>query len=262
MLWIHHRLQPVTIVAVNTISRCFGATHVHAARHACLARNYTVASSHFHGRFSRLFRATIVCDTLTFTSTRDTLTSQTVVPVIKVEGASNMLNSILGATYSIGYLDTGHGQLWSAPEVAIANQRGQVLTASEADIGSAATDVAGVGIPSAVTESWANVSLGNANVDDAWPLVQFSYLYLDVDLSSLGQSGALIRAFAEYVAPPPFVNSDSVLFCFIVFYSFLLASLVVYAAPPPFVDSDVIERMLPIRATCAVRFLHGAFVLL
>jgi hypothetical protein len=45
----------------------------------------------------------------------------------------------------------------------------------------------------------------------------------------------------KYAAPPPFVNSDAVLLCSILFHYVILASLTVYVAPPPFVNSDAVQ---------------------
>lgn len=76
--------------------------------------------------------------------------------------------------YSIGYLDSGHGHSANLNEVALTNRRGQTLTAKTADIGAAASNFTGVGIPPLNTDSWAQVNLVNADGDMAWPIVTFS----------------------------------------------------------------------------------------
>jgi hypothetical protein len=35
--------------------------------------------------------------------------------------------------------------------------------------------------------------------DTTWPITTFSYLYIRKDLTSLGRSGAAVKAFAEFV---------------------------------------------------------------
>jgi hypothetical protein len=51
----------------------------------------------------------------------------------------------------------------------------------------------------------------------------------------------ILASLTVYVAPPPFVNSDAVLLCSILFHYVILASLTVYVAPPPFVNSDAVQ---------------------
>jgi hypothetical protein len=47
----------------------------------------------------------------------------------------------------------------------------------------------------------------------------------------------------QCVSPPPFVNSDSVPLCSILFHSVILTSLTVYVSPPPFETNDVIVNI-------------------
>lgn len=99
--------------------------------------------------------------------------------------------------FSIGYIDSGHGEKLGLNEVALRNKAGTYLKASTADVGSAAD--ADVGIPATFTDSWANVNLLDADGERAWPIVTFSYIYINTDLTTDGTSGALAKAMLEFV---------------------------------------------------------------
>ena len=110
--------------------------------------------------------------------------------------------------YSIGYIDSGHGARLGLSEVALKNKDGYYLKATTADVGAAANDYDIVGIPESFNRSWANVNLLNAPGVNTWPIVTFSYIYINTNLTSEGQSGALAKAFVEFLLSDECQNSE------------------------------------------------------
>lgn len=110
--------------------------------------------------------------------------------------------------FSIGYIDSGHGEKLGLSEVALKNKAGVYLKATDADVGAAAND-AGVGIPSSFSESWADVNLLDADGASAWPIVTFSYIYINTNLADAGVSGALAKAMLEFLLSDECQNSES-----------------------------------------------------
>ena len=114
------------------------------------------------------------------------------------EGSDGIAGFLNTNPYSIGYVDSGHGHKIGLNEVALLNRYGQILKADQADLGAAAVDPS-AGVPFAMTDSWSSVNLIDTQAENAWPIVTFSYVYVDSDLSSFGQSGALLKALLEFL---------------------------------------------------------------
>merc|ERR1712100_163955 len=118
---------------------------------------------------------------------------------VGAEGSGGVSDTISSTEYSIGYIESGHGQALSLAEVALQNKDGNYLTAAEAEIGSAVTQIMS-SIPNADGD-WDNdnlslLDLGGANT---WPITAFSFMFIRKDLTSLGRSGPAVKAFAEMV---------------------------------------------------------------
>lgn len=110
----------------------------------------------------------------------------------EVEGSGGMSTYLQTHPYAIGYIDSGHGHALGLSEVAIPNKSGKYVVSKDADI------VSKVALPS-VREDWSNVNLMNQDGDNTWPIVTFSYIYLRQDLTHLGETGALVKAFVQFV---------------------------------------------------------------
>ena len=118
---------------------------------------------------------------------------------VGAEGSGGVSDTISSTEYSIGYIESGHGQALGLAEVALQNKDGNYLTAAEAEIGSAVTQIMS-SIPNADGD-WDNdnlslLDLGGANT---WPITAFSFMFIRKDLTSLGRSGPAVKAFAEMV---------------------------------------------------------------
>ena len=113
------------------------------------------------------------------------------------DGISNFLNDNPG---SIGYVDVGHGHKKNLKEIELKNAHGVYLDSKTADLGAAMEEALKEGLlPPSLDESVHNVKLLNLRGARTWPIVGVSYLYLQKDLTALGQSGALLKAFVEHM---------------------------------------------------------------
>ena len=114
------------------------------------------------------------------------------------EGSGGVSDYLAANPYSIAYVDSGHGHKLGLSEIELKNAAGKYLSSKEADIGSVTSQIT---LPAA-DASWGAVSLMNKAGDSTWPITTFSYLYIRKDLTSLGRSGAAVKAFAEFVLSP------------------------------------------------------------
>eukprot|EP00512_Aurantiochytrium_limacinum_P005225 CAMPEP_0171499984 /NCGR_PEP_ID=MMETSP0958-20121227/8729_1 /TAXON_ID=87120 /ORGANISM="Aurantiochytrium limacinum, Strain ATCCMYA-1381" /LENGTH=878 /DNA_ID=CAMNT_0012034595 /DNA_START=45 /DNA_END=2681 /DNA_ORIENTATION=- len=99
--------------------------------------------------------------------------------------------------YSIGYLSVSHGYPDELSEITLVNKNGDLVQSSTAGIQKAASAYSAW--PSNITSDYSDVSLINTDGSDAFPIVLVSYLYVRQDLTSLGSSAALLKAFLQYV---------------------------------------------------------------
>jgi phosphate ABC transporter phosphate-binding protein len=111
-----------------------------------------------------------------------------------VHGSSGMVQALKDTSYSIGYADSFHGHEQGLKEAALKNKNGFFLTSSSADVSDAASLM---DLPKP-DESWAQVSLVNRPGINTWPITAVTYILVRKDLTELGETGALIRAFLEY----------------------------------------------------------------
>jgi ABC-type phosphate transport system substrate-binding protein len=118
---------------------------------------------------------------------------------VAAEGSGGVSDAISATEYSIGYIESGHGQALGLAEVALQNKDGNYLTAADADIGSAVMQIMS-SIPNADGD-WDNdnLSLLDLGGEKTWPITAFSFMFIRKDLTSLGRSGPAVKAFAEMV---------------------------------------------------------------
>ena len=118
---------------------------------------------------------------------------------VGAEGSGGVSDAISATEYSIGYIESGHGQALGLAEVALQNKDGNYLTAADADIGSAVMQIMS-SIPNADGD-WDNdnLSLLDLGGEKTWPITAFSFMFIRKDLTSLGRSGPAVKAFAEMV---------------------------------------------------------------
>jgi len=118
-------------------------------------------------------------------------------------GSGQMSSKLSSMAYSIGYIDSGHGHTDGLKEIAVKNQAGTYQTSLEAGaagIGAAAAAAIAAGVmPSSPLGDFSKVSLHNMGGATTWPIVAVSYVYLRKDLTSLGDSACLLKAFLEFV---------------------------------------------------------------
>ncbi|CAL6396686.1 unnamed protein product [Bathycoccus prasinos] len=121
---------------------------------------------------------------------------------VGAEGSGGVSDAISATEYSIGYIESGHGQALGLAEVALQNKDGNYLTAADADIGSAVMQIMS-SIPNADGD-WDNdnLSLLDLGGEKTWPITAFSFMFIRKDLTSLGRSGPAVKAFAEMVLSP------------------------------------------------------------
>lgn len=124
-----------------------------------------------------------------------------------VQGSGEMSAMISSTPYSIGYVDSGHGNEDGLHEISLENADGRFQTSSEAisagGVQSAAEEALDLGVlPSDPAADFSEVSLFNMRGDYTWPIVAVSYLYVRADQKGAGAKGPLLRAFVEYVLSP------------------------------------------------------------
>ena len=119
---------------------------------------------------------------------------------VEVEGSSKMTSFLKNTEYSIGYLDSGHGIAEGLSEVQLEVTQTDGTTkkfqaSSKADVAKAAV---GITPPAGnAAGAWTTFSLQNTN--GAWPITMVSYFYVRRDLTGLGSSGSLLKAFIEHI---------------------------------------------------------------
>eukprot|EP00937_MAST-01D_sp_MAST-1D-sp2_P002114 g2114.t1 len=126
-------------------------------------------------------------------------------------GSGNVAAGLEGNKYSIGYLDTGHGQSIEdkgVHEVALFNKdnaakpAGQRTAYTSKELGSAGIQAAAAGavLPAShEAAAWEAVSLVNQPGETAWPMVTFSYLIVDENLVTMHSKGALIKSYIAFL---------------------------------------------------------------
>jgi len=113
-----------------------------------------------------------------------------------VSGSGDMQETIAGRDYSIGYLSVGHGYPRNVKASRIRLENGDLLEPTAAGI----QEAADIEWPEDPFDSFAHVSI--ANQEKGWPMSLVTYLYVRKDLTGLGRSAALLKAFITYILDP------------------------------------------------------------
>jgi ABC-type phosphate transport system substrate-binding protein len=116
---------------------------------------------------------------------------------VKAQGSGGVASSLAANEFSISYLDAGHGIAEGFAEVKLQNKDGVILNSQEADLTMASQK--STSVPTDMSADWSAASLLDAPGAETWPMMTFSYLYVKQDMSSMGQSGALVRALVEFL---------------------------------------------------------------
>ena len=122
----------------------------------------------------------------------------------EAQGSGGMSSAILAEEYTIGYIDSGHGHDNNLPEISLQNRNGTFQNSIEAaardGVAAAAAEALKEGVmPSDPTADFSAVSLHNMPGEFTWPIVAISYIYLRGDQTESGETGALLKAFVQYV---------------------------------------------------------------
>ena len=112
-----------------------------------------------------------------------------------MQGSSKVSGEIQQTPFSVGYIDSGHGHDDGLSEIRLQNKDGVYLNSKEADIGAAAEYAT---LPAA-HEAWSDVSLVDQAGPLTWPMTTFSYMLVRPDATSLGMSGALLKAYVQFM---------------------------------------------------------------
>ncbi|QDZ23841.1 periplasmic phosphate-binding protein [Chloropicon primus] len=119
---------------------------------------------------------------------------------VSAQGSGGVASYLSSNEYAISYVDSGFGHSANLKEIQLQNKAGVFLNSLEANISSIAAEALKENIlPSTPDADWSAVNLYNLDGADTWPITSFSYFYIDRDVTSLGESGALLKAFLEFV---------------------------------------------------------------
>ncbi|KAJ9515713.1 hypothetical protein QJQ45_002650 [Haematococcus lacustris] len=106
--------------------------------------------------------------------------------------------------WSVGYLEVGNGA--SAPgvtEVSLQNAAGNYLMSSQSDVSAAASQLfqAG-GWPTDPTADFSAVTVVNQPGATTWPIASLPFMFVRLDMTTAGDSGALLVALVNYLLRP------------------------------------------------------------
>jgi len=121
-----------------------------------------------------------------------------------VQGSQGMADAIDTTPNAIGYMDAGHGHEKGFAEIALKNRDGVYLTSKNANIGAAALAVlAANAFPVNATLDFSAVNLYDQAGPTTWPIVLFSYFYLDRNLTSMDAlSASVLDYFVKFILSP------------------------------------------------------------
>jgi ABC-type phosphate transport system substrate-binding protein len=120
------------------------------------------------------------------------------------QGSGGMTDCIRNVAGTIGYLDAGHGHEEKLSEIELLNAAGTFLTSKQASAAGGIAEAANDAlinnvIPTDPTADFSAVNLLNRGGQNTWPIVAMTYVYVRQDLTALGESGALTKAFLQYL---------------------------------------------------------------
>lgn len=123
---------------------------------------------------------------------------------LEAEGSGGMSAGISGSLYTIGYIDSGHGHDDGLFEIELENADGTRQSSLEAQENggiqeAAAQALARDVVPSDPLADFSAVSLHNMPGTYTWPIVAISYIFVRKDQTGKGETGALLKAFVDFV---------------------------------------------------------------
>eukprot|EP00468_Gymnochlora_sp_CCMP2014_P007925 CAMPEP_0167750982 /NCGR_PEP_ID=MMETSP0110_2-20121227/6301_1 /TAXON_ID=629695 /ORGANISM="Gymnochlora sp., Strain CCMP2014" /LENGTH=871 /DNA_ID=CAMNT_0007636379 /DNA_START=152 /DNA_END=2767 /DNA_ORIENTATION=+ len=119
---------------------------------------------------------------------------------VGAQGSGGVSDYIQANPYSISYIDSGHGHNLNLGEVSLQNADGNFLDSKSANISRAGAEALKLNIlPTDAGSDWSAVNLYNLPGADTWPIVLFSYFYVERDIKRLGQTGEILKALIKYL---------------------------------------------------------------
>ncbi|KXZ55130.1 hypothetical protein GPECTOR_3g281 [Gonium pectorale] len=145
----------------------------------------------------------------------------------------NMSTSVANTPWSIGYMDTANGLELNLMEIAIRNKDGNYVTSQTGDISGAASALfKSDAWPKTPTRSFSSVSVLNQPGANTFPIVAMPFMLVRTDLTSRGDSGALLLAFLTFMLDNVAQNT--------------IAPALGFAALPAEVRQYTLDRAMPL----------------
>jgi phosphate transport system substrate-binding protein len=114
-------------------------------------------------------------------------------------GNTGVASSVNSTSYSIGYVELAYTIENNMTVAAVQNPTGNFVLPTLASTTAAAQAGASSGLP-AGDASWTNVNLLNTNSADAYPIVSFTYIIVNKDLSTIpGMTEAKATALVQFL---------------------------------------------------------------
>ncbi|KAG2424519.1 hypothetical protein HXX76_014400 [Chlamydomonas incerta] len=114
--------------------------------------------------------------------------------------SGNMSNSVFSTPWSIGYMDAANGLDLNLIEVAMRNKDGNYVTSQTGDVPAAASALfKSDAWPKSPLLSFASVSCLNQPGANTFPIVAMPFMFIRTDLTSRGDSGALLVAYLTFM---------------------------------------------------------------
>ncbi|KAG2448438.1 hypothetical protein HYH02_006330 [Chlamydomonas schloesseri] len=114
--------------------------------------------------------------------------------------AANMSTSVFNTPWSIGYMDASNGLDLNLIEVAVRNKDGNYVTSQTGDVPAAASALfKSDAWPKSPLLSFASVSCLNQPGANTFPIVAMPFMFVRTDLTSRGDSGALLVAYLTFM---------------------------------------------------------------
>ncbi|KAG2448459.1 hypothetical protein HYH02_006351 [Chlamydomonas schloesseri] len=122
-------------------------------------------------------------------------------PTFKPTSSSaNMSNSVFSTPWSIGYMDAANGQELNLIEIAVRNKDGNFVTSRSGDVAAAASALfQSSNWPRSPTQSFASVAVLDQPGANTFPIVAMPFMFVRTDLTSRGDSGALLVAYLTFM---------------------------------------------------------------
>ncbi|PNW88758.1 hypothetical protein CHLRE_01g043250v5 [Chlamydomonas reinhardtii] len=122
-------------------------------------------------------------------------------PTFKPTASSaNMSNSVFTTPWSIGYMDAANGLDLNLIEVAVRNKDGNYVTSQTGDVPAAASALfKSDAWPKSPLLSFASVSCLDQPGANTFPIVAMPFMFVRTDLTSRGDSGALLVAYLTFM---------------------------------------------------------------